>query len=79
MIETCFMESNTRSFAKTISYRVFGSLATAGIVFFYSGDWKASTGAALIDSVVKLGLYFIHERIWDRIPIGRPKPPEYEI
>ena len=73
------MESHTRSIAKTFSYRILGSLATAAIVYFYSHDWKSSTGAGLIDSVLKLGLYFIHERIWDRIPIGRPKPPEYEI
>ena len=39
----------------------------------------ASTSAGLIDSVVKLGLYFVHERIWNYIPLGRPKRPEYEI
>jgi uncharacterized membrane protein len=40
---------------------------------------RASAGAGLIDSVVKIGLYFLHERIWNYIPLGRPKPPEYEI
>ena len=35
--------------------------------------------AGLIDSDVKLGLYFVHERIWNYIPLGRPKRPEYEI
>jgi len=73
------MDTNTRSIAKAISYRVLGSIATAGIVFFFSGDMRASASAGLIDSVVKLGLYFVHERIWNHIALGRPKPPEYEI
>ena len=73
------MDTNTRSIFKAISYRVLGSLATGGIVYFFSGDLRASAGAGLIDSVVKLGLYFIHERIWNYIPLGRPNPPEYEI
>ena len=73
------MDTNTRSIAKALSYRVLGSLATGGIVYFFSGDLRASAGAGLIDSVVKPGLYFVHERIWNHIPLGRPKPPEYEI
>ena len=39
----------------------------------------ASSGAAAADSVVKIVLYFLHERLWNHIPFGRPKPPEYEI
>ena len=31
------------------------------------------------DGVVKIGMYFLHERIWNHIDYGRPKPPEYEI
>jgi uncharacterized membrane protein len=27
----------------------------------------------------KIALYFLHERLWNHIPYGRPKPPEYEI
>jgi uncharacterized membrane protein len=73
------MDSHSRSIAKAVSYRVLGSLATAGIVYLFSGDMRASAGAGLIDSVVKIGLYFLHERIWNYIPLGRPKPPEYEI
>ena len=73
------MESNTRSIAKAVSYRVLGSAATALIFLVLSGDWKLSAGAGLIDSVVKIGLYFLHERLWQHISFGRPKPPEYEI
>lgn len=73
------MESHSRSVAKAVSYRVFGSLSTAAIFYFLTGDWKVSAGAGLADSVVKLGLYFLHERVWNYISFGRQRPPEYEI
>jgi len=75
------MESHARSIVKAVTYRFFGSVSTALIVFFFTSNAKASVGAGLADSIVKIGLYFVHERVWDVIPFGRPKvmPPEYEI
>lgn len=73
------MDSHTRSVAKAISYRVFGSMTTAVIFFVLTSDWKVSAGAGVADSVLKLGLYFLHERVWNHISFGRQKPPEYEI
>jgi uncharacterized membrane protein len=73
------MESNTRSLAKAVSYRLMGSAVTAVIVLFWTGKWGISAGIGLLDMVAKIGLYFLHERAWNHIPFGRPKPPEYEI
>ena len=73
------MDSNYRSIAKAVSYRVLGSMATAMIFFVLSGDWKISIGAGAMDAIVKTGLYFVHERLWNYIDFGRQKPPEYEI
>jgi adenylylsulfate kinase len=73
------METRTRSIAKAMSYRVLGSASTAVIVFVISHNVSWSVGAGLADGVVKVVMYFIHERIWDHINFGRPKPPEYEI
>ena len=73
------METQARSIAKAFSYRILGSLTTALIVFAVSGKWKESAGIGLADMVSKIGLYFLHERIWNKIAIGRPKEPEYEI
>jgi len=75
------MESHSRSIAKAISYRALGSIGTAIVVIILSkGDWKLSLSAGLIDSVLKVGLYFLHERIWTHINYGKQPPaPEYEI
>jgi len=73
------MDSSARSLAKAVSYRVLGSAATALIVFIFSGNRPLSAGVGAIDMVLKIALYFVHERLWNYIPYGRPKPPEYEI
>jgi len=73
------METHSRSIAKAISYRVLGSASTVGIFFLISGNIKLSVGAGALDTVVKIGIYFLHERVWNHINYGRPKPPEYEI
>jgi adenylylsulfate kinase len=73
------METQSRSLVKAVSYRILGSLSTAGIFFVLTGKLTMSLGAGALDMVLKIGLYFLHERVWDRIQYGRPKPPEYEI
>jgi len=73
------MESNTRSLAKAVSYRLLGSATTALIVLLWTGKPGISIGAGVLDMLAKIGLYFLHERIWNHISFGRPKPPEYEI
>jgi uncharacterized membrane protein len=74
------MESHSRSIAKAVSYRVLGS-ATTGLIFYVlTGKGGLSVGAGILDVVLKIGVYFVHERVWDRINFGRErKAPEYEI
>jgi uncharacterized membrane protein len=73
------METNARSIAKAISYRLLGSLSTAAIVFIFSGNLTVSLGVGALDVVAKLALYYLHERLWNYISFGRQRPPEYEI
>jgi uncharacterized membrane protein len=73
------MESTARSLAKAVSYRVMGSAGTALVVLILSGNMKISLGVGALDMVLKMALYFVHERLWNYIPYGRPKRPEYEI
>jgi len=81
MVESLMsMESNSRSIAKAVSYRVLGSLSTGMIFFVLTGRFTLSVGAGAADFVVKIVLYFLHERVWNYINFGREKrAPEYEI
>ena len=73
------MDTHARSIAKAVSYRFLGSAVTALIFFVLTGKGTLSLGAGGLDMVLKIGAYFVHERLWDRISFGRAKPPEYEI
>jgi uncharacterized membrane protein len=54
------------------------------IFFALTHKGGLSVGAGALDMIVKIGAYFVHERIWNHIEFGRSnfdrnKPPEYEI
>ena len=73
------METNARSIAKAVSYRLLGSATTGLILYLLTSRATLSLIGSALDVVLKIGAYFVHERIWNHINFGRPKPPEYEI
>lgn len=70
------METNARSLVKAVSYRLLGSMATTSVVYLLTGRAAVSLGAGTLDLVIKLALYYVHERIWDRIGYGRTLEPQ---
>lgn len=58
------MDSNKRSIAKALTWRVLASFATFIISYALTGDITAATSIASVQIVVNLILYYIHERIW---------------
>jgi uncharacterized membrane protein len=73
------METKTRSFLKALSYRVFASIVTGLIVYIATGKALLSVGLGVLDSVVKMLVYFLHERAWMAIPFGRIRHPLEDI
>lgn len=74
------VESHSRSIVKAVSYRIVGSATTALIFYILTEKVSLSLGAGALDMVLKIGVYFVHERIWNHINYGRStKAPEYEI
>ncbi len=64
-------DTQVRSLVKAVSYRALGSLATAVIAWAYIGNIGASAAIGGVDAVGKMVIYFLHERLWARIPFGR--------
>jgi uncharacterized membrane protein len=60
-----------RSLAKTISWRITGSGATFAISYAISGNFAVSGTIAAVQLVCNTILYFVHERIWDKLSWGR--------
>jgi uncharacterized membrane protein len=74
------MESNRRSIAKALSWRIIATLITSAIVFLITGKGEFAATIGLADTTVKFLVYFGHERIWNRIAFGREtEEPEYII
>ncbi|MGD9852166.1 MAG: DUF2061 domain-containing protein [Nitrospirales bacterium] len=68
------METHLRSMVKGISWRIIATLVTTMVVWLISGEISMALFAGVSDSLVKIGLFYGHERIWQRILWGRVYP-----
>jgi len=60
-----------RSIIKTISWRLTGSGATFLVSYIISHDFTMASTIAIVQLTVNTLLYYIHERIWNRVSWGR--------
>lgn len=63
-------DTTQRSIVKTLSWRITGSGATFTIAWLISGDLTVAGPIAVTQLVANTVLYYIHERIWNRIAWG---------
>ena len=64
------VESNKRSLAKAISWRIIASIVTSLIAYAFGLPAKAIGLVFFADLIIKFILYFFHERIWVKIKYG---------
>lgn len=74
-------DKNYRSILKSISWRITGTIDTFVISFLITGKFTIAMSISSVEILTKFTLYYFHERIWNKINIGREKPvePDYEI
>ncbi|SMD41715.1 Uncharacterized membrane protein [Aquiflexum balticum DSM 16537] len=58
-------DTNVKSFAKSISWRIVGTLDTMVISFFVTGQLVMALSIGSIEVVTKIALYYLHERAWE--------------
>ena len=61
------IEQKARSLVKTITWRLTGSGATFLIAFLILDDFSISSSIAIIQLISNTALYYVHERIWNKI------------
>lgn len=64
-----------RSILKTITFRVLATLSTLVLVYIFTGQIILSISIALVETVVKTILYYLHERIWSKTTWGHKRHP----
>jgi adenylylsulfate kinase len=75
------METKRRSLVKSLSWRVWATFITMIVSFAITREVAFAVEIGLLDTTIKLFLYFAHERIWVRIPYGltREAESDYQI
>jgi uncharacterized membrane protein len=61
-----------RHVAKTITWRIIGTIDTMTIGWLITGDFLMGLKIGGIEVVTKMILYFLHERLWFKINLGLP-------
>jgi len=59
-----------RHILKTITWRIVGSLDTLLLGWLISGSLKVGAAIGGAEMVTKMVLYYMHERLWYKIPFG---------
>jgi uncharacterized membrane protein len=73
-------EKTYRSLLKSISWRVTGTLDTFIISYIITGQIKFALSISGVEVITKITLYYFHERLWNKIKIGKvPSEPDYQI
>lgn len=62
-----------RSLAKALSWRVTGSIDTTILSWLFTGDLRIAAAIGVTEVATKMVLYYLHERAWNRIPLGRTR------
>lgn len=66
-------EEKKRSIVKALTYRFWQSLNTFLISLVITGKIDMAAAIVSIEVVVKIVIYFFHERIWSKIRWGLTK------
>ena len=73
------IEHPKRSIVKSISWRLFSFMLTILIIYVYTKNLKQAIGVGAGIDIVKMFLYYIHERLWNKSHFGRQKSDDYQI
>ncbi len=66
-----FHETSIRSFAKSLSWRALGTVVTVAAVWVFTRRLALAAGVGGVEALAKLVLFYLHERVWDRVKVGR--------
>jgi uncharacterized membrane protein len=65
-----FMENNTRTLTKAITWQLIGFVMMAIVNYFYMGNFSQGLGLSALLTLIGLVSYYLHERFWDGVRWG---------
>ena len=75
------IEKRYRGIIKAVSWRIIGTFDTFSISFLITGKFRLALSISFFEVFTKITLFYVHERMWNRINVGRTldKSLDYEI
>lgn len=70
------LESKKRHIAKTVTWRLVGTLDTMTLAWIITGDPLTGLKIGFTEVVSKMILYYLHERVWYKMNYGLGKRNE---
>ena len=67
--DTQSSESHTRSILKGITWRVVATTTTIVVSYFVIGEVETALQIGFFEVFAKIAIYYLHERIWAKIPV----------
>jgi len=74
-----FKETNKRSVVKGITWRLIATTTTMVIVYIFFGRLDLAIATGLLESILKVGLYWWHERVWHKVRWGRNRIEPFNL
>jgi len=74
-------ERRYRSLVKAASWRFLGTLDTIAVSWLLTGRFRTAVSIGGVEVFTKMLIYYLHERAWNRIKLGKVErvEPEYHI
>ena len=67
------MDTTTRTIAKAVCWQVLGLIVMTLVGYLFTGSVGTGGAVALIGAAIGLVTYYLHEKLWERVPWGRPR------
>jgi adenylylsulfate kinase len=74
-----YKETNQRSIVKGITWRAIATTTTILIVYFFFDRLDLAIAAGAIETVLKIGLFWMHERAWFKIRWGKKRIEPFNL
>ena len=66
-------ETHTRSVVKSLLWRVIATLISVCMAYLFTGSVTTAAEISLSGAAISIGIYYLHERVWDSIHWGRAR------
>ncbi|KEO73321.1 DUF2061 domain-containing protein [Anditalea andensis] len=60
-------DTNIKSFVKSVSWRIVGTIDTIIISYIITGQLSMAISIGSVEVVSKILLYYLHERAWEKM------------